>query len=93
MLVRWDVKVYMLSSAPYALHSNIDKAVIEHNRAVLPWLRRGAAISHVITINDSNDFDAALPGIRQFWKILTTESTESETILVNQDIFLVGRIK
>ena len=64
----------MPSSPPSALHSNIDKAVIEHNRAVLPWLRRGAAISHVITINDSNDFDAALPEIRQFWKILTTES-------------------
>ena len=70
----------MLISAPYALHSNIDKAVIEHNSAVEQGAARSGKLSHVITINDSNDFDAALTGIRQFWKILSTESAESESI-------------
>ena len=51
----------MLIYAPYALHSNIDKAVIEHNSAVEQGAARCGKLSHVITINDSNDFDAALP--------------------------------
>lgn len=73
----------MLSCAPYALHSNIDKAVIEHNRAVLPWLRRGAAISHVITINDSNVSDVTLPGFRQF-QIISRTNMDGGHMLNNQ---------
>ena len=51
----------MLICAPYTLHSNIDKAVIEHNSVVELGAAQCGWLSHVITINDSNDFDAPLP--------------------------------